>query len=237
MTIQTSIQKPEITEFVPIGIGNKRVLPYPVRSADGSIYYDQYFSGIRQIELAKQLYPELKLFVPSAVHIGRLFEKVKPFWVGTGTVILRPGKDGYADKRVRYKDGAKVELRTPVIGHHGESWLSADNGKTMVVIDYQKLREYPEIGVFKKIDFKYIRGFDKKERGVPIEFSGEPSEECNNEGIWVNPNLLVVPLGRGNYYADDHVRLFGSVYHWGSSDDFIWKFPLGSEASVIVNQP
>ena len=233
--MQPVFQKPKITEFVPIGIGNKRVLPYAVRSANGDTYSDQYFPGIRQIEFAQWLYPELKLFVPSSVDICYLFEKVKLFLVGTGTVILRPSKDGYADESVRYKDGAKVELHTPVVAHHGESWVTADNGRAMEITDYQKLREYPEIQVFKKYDWKYIRDFDKKVRGVPTEFGDKPSEEYNNARLYVKPELLISPLARGGCFGRHREWLFDSGLFWSHERSawgvsLTWTFPLGSEA-------
>jgi len=229
-TIQLQIQK---RDFVPIGVGNKCILPYAVKTADGT-YHDQYFPGIGKIEQTQKLYPELKLFVPSSVDISYLFEKVEPFWVGTGTVVLRPNKNGYADERVRHKDGTKVELPTPVVGHHGESWLT-DNGKAMIITDYQKLREYPEIKNFGKTGWKYIRGFDKKERGVPIDFGDEPSEEYNNARVWVDTNLLIAPLARGDWFVDPRERLYYSLLyrHLGSSG---WPFPLGSEAPADRKQ-
>jgi len=241
MSMQPSFQKPKITEFVPIGIGNKRVLPYAVRSANGDTYSDQYFPGIRQIEFAQWLYPELKLFVPSSVDICYLFEKVKPFFNGTGTVVLRPGKDGYADESVRYKDGEKVELHTPVVAHHGESWVTADNGKAMAITDYQKLREYPEIQVFKKYDWKYIRGFDKKVRGVPTKFSDKPSEEYNNARLYVKPELLISPLARGGCFERHREWLFDSNLFWNhdrpiSGFSVTWSFSLGSEAPADSKQ-
>jgi len=230
-TIQLQIKR---RDFVPIGIGNKCILPYAVRTANDT-YYDQYFPGIGQIEQTQKLYPELKLFVPSSVDIGYLFEKVEPFLVGTGTVLLRPNKDGYADERVRYKDGAKVELRTPVVGHHGESWVTAENGKAMVITDYQKLREYSEIKVFNTPIWKYIKGFDEKERGVPTEFDDKPNKKYKNARVWVNPNLLIAPLDRGPWHVDSREWLYGSTLVWDSGNSG-WRFPLGSEAPVDRKQ-
>lgn len=233
------LQRPRSTEFISIGIGNKRVLPYPTRVADGSTYHDQYFDqyliGITQLQLLQENFPEQKYFIPSSVDIGYLFKVREPFWVGTGTVVLRAGKDGYADKRVRYKDGAKVELRTPVVAHHGESWISAENGNALVITDYQKLREYKEIDVFTETGWKYIRGFDEKELGAPTDFGDEPKEKYGNARAYVNPNLLIAPLARGIWVLDFREGLFCSDLD-RCAEDPLWRFPLGSEATADNKQ-
>jgi len=228
-TIQLQIQR---KDFVPIGIGNKRILPYPVRTADGT-YYDQYFPGIAQIEQAQKLHPEYKLFVPSSVDMGYLFEKVEPFWVGTGTVVLRKDKDGYADRRVKHQDGSRVKLPYTMTAEHGISWITEED--SMVIIDEGKLKEYKEIDVVRKPGWQYIQGFDKKDRGVPTKFGDKPKEEYNNARAWINPNLLIVPLPRGLWPVAPRERLYDSGLLWDPEYSH-WGFPLGSEATADRKQ-
>ena len=230
--VQTSIRIPSIKKFNPIGIDNKKILPYPIKHVNGDDYCNAYFSGIGEIETLQRLYPQYNFFIPSSVEIGHLYRKTgSPFLVGTGTVILRPNKQGYADRRqVKYRDESPVKLSHPVIANHGESWITI-NGKNFVIIDESKLQEYPEIAAIKKNGCYYIQGFDEKDRGVPTKFGNKPKEEYDNSRVWVNPNLLVAPLYRGSCHPFKvEERSYGSNLAVNPMDD--WIFPLGSETTT-----
>jgi len=245
----TSIQIPKITEFKPIGIGKKHILPYAVKSDNGNTYYDQYFLGIEQIELTQKLYPALKLFVPSSADLGYLFQTTERFWAGTGTVVLRPGRDGYADKRVKQQDGSKLKLSRPVIVEHGISWV-IDYGNlenrlsfrdiNLLIIDESKLKEYSEIDTVIGRGLQYIQGFDEKDRGVPTKFGNKPKEEYNNAGAWIDLYLLINPIMRCGWSMILREELDEPYYDDGrpreSPDEWLWAFSLGSEVAGDIKQ-
>jgi len=232
VTSQKAIQlKIPLRDFIPIGIDNKCILSYPVKTAEGKIYRDRYISGIWHLQQVQEAYPSYKLFIPSSVDINHLFKKLpieKLFYAGTGTLVLRPNKDGYADKRIRDKDGNRIKLSCTSIAVHGESWRAVDRN-TMQITDTGKLKRYSEIDVFKNMGWKYIRGFDENDRGVPTYFGEKPSANYNNAKAWVNPSLLISPMTRGYWTDYPRERIFHSVFDWYSEDSH-WRFPLGSEA-------
>ena len=234
---QLQIQPPRLQEFRSIGRG-KRVLPYAVRTTDGVRYEAPYLQGIFYIQQLQAAHPKYKLFIPNSPDIHALFELLPPeerFWTGTGTIVLRKDKDGYADKMFTDLDGGRVELRHTSIAEHGKSWI-AKNEKEGTIADPSKLKEYTEFDAVEKAGMYCVAGYDKK-RGVVTKFnpSNKPKSDYNNASVWVDPRLLFVPLARGGWSLGDREGLFGSAL-LRDAEDPDWRFPLGSMASADSKQ-
>lgn len=227
----SAIQEPSLSEFRPIG-ESKRVLPYAVRTGDG-IYRAPYLEGINGVEQLIAANPNLKGFIPSSLDMYALYLTLpleNIFWVGTGTLVLRRGENGYADQRVTDPEGRPLRLQKTSIAHHGMHWRTAGPDSIMVT-EPGKLLPYTEIDSITKKGRYRVADYDE-ERGVVTRFNPEnkPVAKYNNASAWVNPNLLVVPLVRGGWGGDVREGLFGSGLDWGAGGPY-WGFPLGSLAT------
>lgn len=224
------IQRPSIGEFKPIG-GGKRVLTHEVRTASG-IYHAPYIEGIHHVEQFIAANPDLRGFVPSSPDIHCLYLTLNPddiFWAGTGTLVLRRDRNGYADERVKDSEGRPLRLPNTSIAHHGMHWKTTGPNSIMIT-EPSKLLPYTEIDSVTRHERYRVAGYDEV-RGVVTRFNpkDKPVAEYHNASAWVNPDILLAPLGRAGWGSDSSKKLFLSGLNQ-SVRNLNWRFPIGSLA-------